>query len=618
MCGIAGIFNFDREQSVAKEMLKSMANPISYRGPDEEGYFVDAFVGLAHKRLAIIDIDGGEQPMFNDTNELAIIYNGEIYNYVELRDELRALGHTFRTQSDTEVLLKSYEQWGVDCQQKLNGMWAFAIWDARSQHLFISRDRLGEKPLNYMTHQNSFLFGSEIKSILAYTGDLEPDLEMNEIYMFLGYIPAPYTYYKSVKKLAAGNYLIVNHQGVKEYSYWKLPDITDKDLVRNESIISDQLNELLSDSVRIRMRSDVPYGAFLSGGLDSSSIVAAMSDISSFPVKTFTIGFHEDAFDERKIARIIARKYGTEHHEEVVEKSSVEKSVQHILHHYDEPFADPAAIPTYHVSKSASSKVKMVLTGDGGDEVFAGYSNYQSELFAKRYNRLPGIVRNVVPGIIGLASGAFAGNSRYSMNRMKRVFESFNLSFDKRLLTKFVKIPPNDIRSLMTEKSYPIEEFISSSLKGCSLTDPFYKLTYFHLMVSLPDQMLVKVDKMSMACSLETRAPLLDYRIVELMYSANQQVKMPSYRKKHVKHALKTSMADTLPSTILKRRKQGFEVPLREWFKDEEFEAIWNETYALPGFNGEMIKKLVKENKNGSVDHGKLLWRIMLLQKWLA
>lgn len=617
MCGITGILNLNKDQKVSREVLKKMADTIAHRGPDGEGYFVDTFVGLAHRRLSIIDLEGGDQPMFNTRGDISIVFNGEIYNYIELKKELKQLGHSFKTTSDTEVIIKAYEQWGFACQEKFNGMWAFAIWDAHEQHLFLSRDRLGEKPLNYMHHKNMFLFGSEIKSILAYTGDVAPNTEMNELYLFLGYIPSPNTFYKSIKKLAAGRYLVIKNGKINEHTYWDLPDISESDLLKDPKQITKELSELLYDSIRIRMRSDVPYGAFLSGGLDSSAIVSIMSEISSFPVKTFTIGFEEKAFDERSNARIIADRFKTEHTEEIVDKSSLETAVQHILHHFDEPFADPAAIPTSYLSQSASKHVKMVLTGDGGDEVFAGYSNYQSEVFARKYqNSLPGFIKNGIPGLVGAMSKVVTGNNRYKLNRAKRVLESFNVPFDERLISKFVKIPSKQMKELFEQSSYPIDDYIASTLDKCSLKDPFYRLNYFNLKVSLPDQMLVKVDKTSMASSLETRAPLLDYRIVELMYQVDKSVKMPTYKDSGVKHTLKTVMETKLPSEIINRRKKGFDVPLREWFKDGEFENMLNSSYVDTGLNKEMIKTLVEENNKGQFDHGTLLWRILLLQKW--
>lgn len=618
MCGIAGTLHFDTNKSVSRNSLKKMADTIEHRGPDGEGYFIDGFVGLTHRRLSIIDLEGGDQPMFNERGDICIVFNGEIYNYIELREELIAHGHSFTTSSDTEVIIKAYEQWGFGCQEKLNGMWAFAIWDSREKHLFLSRDRLGEKPLYYTVNKNTFLFGSEIKSILANTGAVEPEYDMQELYLFLGYVPAPYTFYKSINKLAAGAYLVVKDGKVSNYTYWDLPEFSENDLLTDKNFVVNQLSELLHNSVEIRMRSDVPYGAFLSGGLDSSCIVSTMSEISSHPVKTFTIGFNEKIFNESDKARIIANQFHTEHHEEIVDKSSLEESIKKILYHYDEPFADPAAIPTAFLAKSARNHVKMALTGDGGDEVFAGYSNYQSERFAGLYrNYFPGFTKHIPPAIIKLFAQASRGNIRYKSNRMQRVLQAFNDPFEHRLITKFVKIPPVEIKQLLLNKSYSIEDFISSRLKNCSLADPFYRLNYYNLKISLPEQMLMKVDKMSMAHSLETRAPLLDYRIVELMYQVDKSLKMPTHRDKGVKHMLKSVMKDKLPDEIVNRRKQGFEVPLREWFKDSEFDNILNSDFFATGLNSSMINRLITENKKGQIDHGKLLWRLLLFHRWI-
>ena len=618
MCGIAGLFRLERNYEIQQEQLVKMADPIHHRGPDGSGYFSNDRVGFAHRRLSIIDLEGGDQPMFNQTGEIGVIFNGEIYNYVELKEQLEKLGHKFLTQSDTEVIIKGYEEWGVDCQKKLNGMWAFALWDEKKQQLLVSRDRLGEKPLNYAISNGTFVFGSEIKSILAYTGPLEPEMDLLQIYLFLGFIPAPYTFYRSVFKLPAGKYLIVKDQEVREHTYWDLPDINEGDLLHDETEICRQLEELLYDSVSMRMRSDVPFGAFLSGGLDSSCIVSLMSEVSAYPIKTFTIGFEEKGYDERAMAKIVADRFKTEHHEHLVNRSSYSESLKNILFHYDEPFADPAAIPTAYLAESAAKQVKMVLTGDGGDEVFAGYSNYQSERFAQMYkDRAPNFLQGGLPKLIKSASPFFSGQFRYGLNRMQRVFDAMDMPFEKRLITKFIKISTEETKSLAFNKYMPIEEFITSALKGCSLKDPFYKLNYFNLKVSLPEQMMNKVDKMSMAYSLETRAPLLDHRIVELMYRVDKSLKMPTYRNSGVKHVLKKTMKSRLPEVIVQRQKKGFEVPLREWFKGREFDQALDLDFSSSGLNMALIKQLITENKSGKADHGKLLWRLVIFHTWL-
>lgn len=310
MCGIAGIFHFDSSRSVNELLLKKMTNCLSHRGPDGEGFFIKDSIGLGHRRLTIIDLSTGDQPMFNEDKSIAIIFNGEIYNYVELKDELKKLGCKFFTNSDTEVIIRAYQTWGVDCQNKLNGMWAFALWDERKNQLFISRDRIGEKPLFYSVHDNTFLLGSEIKSILAYGIPKIPNLELTELYLTLGYIPAPYTFYKNISKLRAGHYLIVSPNSVQEKKYWDLPEIDEGNMISDKKTVNETFENLLKDSVKIRMRSDVPFGAFLSGGLDSASIVALMSEISREKVQTFTIGFKEKMFDERKLAALVAEKFG--------------------------------------------------------------------------------------------------------------------------------------------------------------------------------------------------------------------------------------------------------------------------------------------------------------------
>ena len=376
MCGITGIYHFNKERSVDKSQLKRMTDIIRHRGPDSDGFYLNGNIGLGHRRLSIIDLSTGDQPMFNNDKSISIIFNGEIYNYIELRQELIQKGHKFRTTSDTEVAIKSYEEWGFDCQNKFNGMWAFALWDERKKHLFLSRDRIGEKPLHYTIYNNSLIFGSEIKSLFAYGIPKRFETELIEIYLVLTYIPAPYTFYKDIKKLLPGHYLLIKNENVEEKKYWDLPEIDEDNMFTNKGKIYDKFDYLLKDSVKIRMRSDVPFGAFLSGGLDSSSIVALMSEISNFPVKTFTIGFDDTNFDESALAQEVAKKFNTEHFRGTVTPDKFEESLERIVFHYDEPFGDSSAIPTGYVSKFAADKVKMVLTGDGGDEVLSGYRGY--------------------------------------------------------------------------------------------------------------------------------------------------------------------------------------------------------------------------------------------------
>ena len=394
MCGIAGFLNFESGKMPDKSVIKSMTDAISYRGPDGFGYYINETLALGHRRLSIIDLSTGNQPMFSDDGTIVLVFNGEIYNYIELREELIKLGYHFKTTSDTEVIITAYQHWGTDCQTKFNGMWSFALWDDNKKQLLLSRDRIGEKPMHYAVYENSIIFGSEIKSILAYGVPKTPNLELTEIYLSLSFIPAPYTFYKNIHKLKAGHYLIISGNTVHEKKYWDLPEIDEHKMLTDTQEIYQNFENLFTDSLKIRMRSDAPYGAFLSGGLDSSSIVALMSENSSYPVQTFTIGFKQKDFDERELAKLVADKFGTNHHEYLVEPSSFDEALLKIIHHYDEPFGDSSAIPTGHVSKFAASKVKMVLTGDGGDELLSGYTTYQGEKFSEQFQKLPKWFRN--------------------------------------------------------------------------------------------------------------------------------------------------------------------------------------------------------------------------------
>jgi len=614
MCGIAGILHFDQGKQIDPTIIKKMTDIISYRGPDGEGYYIHKNLALGHCRLSIIDLNTGDQPMFSEDKTIALVFNGEIYNYLELKEELIKLGHKFNTSSDTEVIIKSYEQWGIDCQNKFNGMWAFALWDNKKQKLFLSRDRIGEKPMHYAVFENSLVFGSEIKSIFAYGIPKIPNFELLEIYLSLGYIPEPYTFYKDIHKLRAGHYIIGYRNEVKEYKYWDMPEIDENNMLRNKNEIYEQFESILKDSVKIRMRSDVPYGAFLSGGLDSSSIVALMSEISSFPVETFTIGFKEKYFDERRLATYVANKFHTNHHEHVVEPDAFIDSLNKIVYHYDEPFGDSTAIPTGDVSKFASSKVKMVLTGDGGDEVLSGYTTYQGEKFAVQYQKLPAWVRAGIPALTSLILRPFRGSFRYKLNRIYDVCNASNLSFIDRYLAKSLWIEQHFIEELIKGLLvYPIKEFLSDFERKCKYHDPFYKLMYFNQKLSLPDDMLVKIDRMSMAYSLETRTPFLDYRLIEYMAHIHKNVKMPHFERKTI---LRNTIGSKLPRPILTAPKRGFVIPLREWFKEDNFSELLTDLgNTMSYLNKDIIYKIAQMNQTGEKDFGNFIWMLFVINK---
>jgi asparagine synthase (glutamine-hydrolysing) len=617
MCGITGYINLDKNKSVDFSVIKRMTDTIIHRGPDAEGFYVKNNVALGHRRLSIIDLNTGNQPMYNDDKTIVVIFNGEIYNYIELREELKAFGFKFRTNSDTEVIIKSYEKWGVDCQVKFNGCWAFAIWDDRNQQLFLSRDRIGEKPLHYAVCDDAIIFGSEIRSIFEFGLPKEPLLEFIELYLVFTNIPSPYTFYKDIFKLKPGHYLVFKDGTIKEHQYWRLPEIDESAMISNKKKVYDHFEWLLRDSVKIRMRSDVPFGAFLSGGLDSSSIVAIMSGISQMPVETFTIGFNNKQFDESQLAVQVAEKYKTNHHLLYVSPDSFDDSLKKVTFHYDEPFGDSSAIPTGYISAFAHEKVKMVLTGDGGDEVLSGYNSYLGLKISSLYMRFPEIFRRNLPKGIHKISRSFKGNAKYILNRLENISTSANKDFNIRMLEKMAYTNFEIIKRLSSpiKNVIKVEDFFSQFMAKCTYKDDFYKLMYINFMHDLPNDYLVKVDRMSMAHSLEARIPFLDHRLIEFMCCVDKKVKMQGWERKSV---LRKTIGKDLPRLLLKAPKKGFGIPLRDWFKDNSFSyklrALMNQDLPLDKL---LLKKIIEDNKNGVNDNGNFIWSLFVLSEKL-
>ncbi len=616
MCGIAGYINFDTSKPASQEVLKKMTDIIAHRGPDGEGFHVKENLGLGHRRLSIIDLVTGDQPMYSEDKSIVLIFNGEIYNYIELRDELKLLGHSFKTTSDSEVILKAYLQWGVKCQEKFNGCWSFAIWDDKEKYLFVSRDRLGEKPLHYSVWNNSFVFGSEIKSLFAYGVPAENDFSLVELYFFLKFIPAPYTFFKGIKKLMPGHYLIVKDGSVKELKYWDLPEIDESNMNDDKNKIYETFEFLLKDSINIRMRSDVPFGALLSGGLDSASIVALMSEITKFPIETFTIGYSHSDFDETDLAKDVADKFKTNHHVYNVEPETFDDSLKKVLFHYDEPFGDSSAIPTGIVSKFARNYVKMVLTGDGGDEVLSGYPSYQGVKLSSYYNKMPKFLRQAFPNALNAISKSSRGTFRYKMNRYERLMRSANSDF----ITSMVeRMPTNDVHSVKAlfpdrKNIYSIEDYTKSVMAGCTYKDDFYKLNYLSFKLFLPDDYLVKVDRMSMAHSLEARVPFIDYRLVEYSLNIDKNIKMKGFERKSI---LRNTLGKKkLPPSLLSASKKGFRIPLVEWFKEPDMkERLSKLSQSDFGLDKKIIKSFVDDNTSGSKDNSNMIWMLLLLQE---
>ena len=614
MCGIAGIYQFSGAPVDEARLIK-MTESLVHRGPDGSGKFIIGQVGLGHRRLSIIDPAQGQQPMINADNSIALSFNGEIYNYRELRTELQGMGYLFRTDSDTEVVLHAYAMWGEQCLSHFNGMWALAIWDARTRKLFLSRDRVGEKPLFYTERGSELLFASEPKALFAGGYPAELATEQLEIYLVLGYVPAPYSFFKGIHKVEAGQYLLVTEDGVSRHHYWEFPQVPELEMRTDRSAVLEEFEHLLGDSVRLRMRSDVPFGAFLSGGLDSASIVALMSQYSD-DVSTFTIGFEEKAFDERELARLVAQKFGTNHHEKVIGGASFDAALARTLQIYDEPFGDSSAIPSAHVCQYAAGHVKMVLTGDGGDEVLSGYPAYQAEKLGGLYLKIPSFLRHAIEGSVSTGATMASGGLRYRLQRLSGVLKTARLSFQERLMLKSAWADITFLDEILQDRkdARPVADYLDEVFRGCTFANPFYKLMYFHFQVSLPERMLTKVDRVSMSSSLECRAPFLDHRLVELMAGVARDVKMPGLQRKYL---LREATGKLLPKEILTAPKKGFVPPLRAWLNEGVIGKYLDSDHTRRyGLSKEVLVRFARLNASGEHDLGHFLWIVLLLLEW--
>lgn len=613
MCGITGIFNFNKDKHVDLNQLKSITDVLAHRGPDGEGFFSEDNIGLGHRRLSIIDVEQGIQPMYSNDENIVLVFNGEIYNYIELRNELKTLGYTFHTQSDTEVIIQAYKHWGIDFQNKLNGMWAMAIWDKKKQQLLLSRDRIGEKPLFFYKDNNTLVFASEIKSIKQFGVELIPRTELIQLYLFFCNIPDSNTFYKNIYQLKPGHCLIISTEKVQERKYWDLPNIDESNLNKNANEVYEKFQFLLQDSIRLRMRSDVPFGAFLSGGLDSSSVVALMSQFTQKPIQTFTIGFPNNPYDESKLAELVAKKFNTKHTLQTVQPETFEKMVQLCTHHFDEPFGDSSAIPTYFVSKFAAENVKMVLTGDGGDEVLSGYNSYLGLKLTQKFNSFPHFVRKSVPKIAQIALPFAKGNIRFKLNKVQHFSQSASLPFKERFMEKKPYAELSFIKTLTQNiDCIQIEDFLQDVLAKIPTQDDFYRLMYLNFKYDLPDDYLVKVDRMSMANSLETRTPFLDYRLIEFMISVDKNIKLQGLQRKSV---LRNSVGKLLPKELLSAPKKGFGIPLYKWFTEDNTlsKITLNESKKI--LDNKHINHIIENNKKGKADYGNFIWTLLMLEQ---
>ena len=602
-----------------------MNRVIAHRGPDSDGFFVNRNVGLAMRRLAIIDLASGDQPIPNENETVWVVFNGEIYNFPDLRRNLESKGHTFKTNTDTESIVHLYEEYGLECVDHLRGMFAFALWDVDKQRLMLARDRGGQKPLYYAEHDGGLIFGSEIKCLLEYPNFSRiVDLEAIDHYLTLQYVPDPWTGFKHIRKLPPAHTLTLKEGDLSVQRYWDLPYIPK--LMGNEDALIEELRSKLCEAVQIRMISDVPLGAHLSGGIDSSLIVALMAEHASRPVKTFSIGFEEEKFSELEFARAVAKQYGTDHHEFMVSYGDVPSTIEKILTFFDEPFADSSALPMYFLSYMTREHVTVALNGDGGDELFAGYQRYALDRFANIYSRMPRFVtQGIVPSVARLlpepVNLPIEANPVAGLNRLGQVANISREASIVRWGSYFNEQMKRDLWKKDVRASFlgsDSSELLSESFRAAKADSFLDRTLYSDATNYLPGDLLVKADRMTMAHSLEGRSPFLDHILME--WAARLPVSMKLKGRSH-KVILKKAFADTLPRSVIKRRKQGFGIPLGAWFRGPL--ANWiKETLLDPNagihtlFRPSALDRLVDEHAQGRTDHGKRIWTLMALELW--
>ncbi|MBI2823383.1 MAG: asparagine synthase (glutamine-hydrolyzing) [Planctomycetia bacterium] len=632
MCGITGAVWTDPARAIEHETLVRMTDAVRHRGPDEEGSYASQVeaqrfpgmsvgVALGHRRLSIIDLAGGQQPMANEDQTVWIVFGGEIYNFRDLRRRLDGTGHRFRTHSDTETLVHLYEDEGVGFLEHVEGMFALAIWDARQAQLVLARDRLGKKPLVYRHETGRLLFASELKSLLE-VPEVPRDIDPSAVdeYLAYGYVPHPNTIFRGIRKLPPAHYAVYRDGELSMGCYWR-PDFT-RQIDRTAADYSADLKELLTAAVAKRLQSDVPLGAFLSGGIDSSIVVALMQQLSSERVKTFSIGFPVAAYDETSYAREVARHLGTEHHEERVEPDGV-AILPKLVWHYDEPFSDSSAIPTYYVSQMTRRHVTVALSGDGGDELFAGYTRYLAVQMAAGLDRLPPAMRRVLAA--RLWQHLPSGRRQSSLaRRFKRFAEGLGQSPERRYFdwistfneTQRATLYADDFLAELPD-SDPFD-FLRTAFARMGERDPVTAASLVDLVTYLPCDLMTKVDIASMANSLECRAPFLDHHVVELAAAMPLALKLRRGRGKRI---LLETFGHLLPRSLLSRSKMGFGVPLAHWFRHElrDFARdvlLDSATLGRGYFRPEAVERLVEDHCAGRFDHGYRLWSLLFFELW--
>jgi asparagine synthase (glutamine-hydrolysing) len=623
MCGIAGIVNAGADERIEVATIHRMCQAIVHRGPDDEGIFVKDGVGFGMRRLSIIDLAGGHQPVFNEDRSVWIVFNGEIYNFPVLREDLLKRGHHFSTHTDTEVIVHLYEEMGADCVTRLRGMFAFALYDERRRKLLMVRDRLGKKPLHYALQSGALqdqrlLFGSEIKSILTVAPELATVNNQALLqYMYFGYIPDPLTAFAAIQKLPPGHLLEFANGKIDVRQYWDLPQYGTQPPQSEEACL-EEMEHRLAEAVRIRLISDVPLGALLSGGTDSSTVVALMARASAQPVKTFAIGFRDQDFNEAPYARIVADKFGTDHHELIVEPDVLE-TVEMLTASLEEPFGDSSMLPTYYVSCLARKHVTVALSGDGGDEIFGGYDRYGIHLRRRAFERIPSWARRFYRERIYPRLPADMRGKKFSYNvslpwRERYVDGiSFVPAFEREM-----PLLSDEFRAVLSESGSP-EEVMYQYFDHAPAKDPVSQMLYVDTKTYMVGDILTKVDRMSMATSLEVRVPILDHEFVEWATGLPVEWKIRGGKQKYILRKLAERVG--VPREVLYRPKRGFALPLVHWMKHELKELIMTilldpATLQRGYFEARGVRQLLEEHFRGRRDHSGRIWRLLIFELW--
>jgi len=620
MCAICGVVSKDMLNSQEKDLISQMSMKMALRGPDSHGTFISDHVALAHQRLSILDLNTGSQPLYADNGNCVIVYNGEVYNYQDIKNELETSGVLFKTQTDTEVVLQAYLKYGMEgCLDKLEGMYAFAIYDKQSNKLYIARDRFGEKPLYYYHKNNIFWFASELKALRMTEEHFEIDKSALNLFLSLSYIPAPFSIYEGVKKVIPGHYIEINDDlNIKDHEYYSVVDEIKE--TRNDcDAIKEELNQLLRQSVRKRMMADVPLGAFLSGGIDSSIVCCLMNETSDKAVNTFSIGYKEKEYDESQRAQILSAHIMSNHTQHELDYKDVMDVLKEIILYYDEPFSDSSAIPSYYVAKLASEKVKVVLTGDCADELFGGYEKYLANYYIEKYNKFPKAFRKLFEMMVG-----FCPESPITSGLLRKIrkvitnakAEEFDLYYN----LVCMGFNENDRRSLLKENCFvDVKSWYHERYDRLPSTLTFFqKEQVLDIQSVLEGDMFTKVDRACMHCSLENRAPFIDRKIVHLALNISDSLKING---KITKYILKEAFCDLLPPETLSFGKSGFGVPVEYWIRNElreEIKDLLSKNFIEKQgiFQYDFVSKTLSEHLSGKRNHKGYLWNLYVFQTW--